>query len=57
MQVGASAADYRKRTIAMLPSITKLDNIDITEEERGQALASFKDLPPLPSPSAPAPSK
>jgi hypothetical protein len=45
--VGSSPADYRKRIIAMLPNITKLDNVDVSEEERAAA------CPPA-EPAAPA---
>ncbi|EKX53496.1 hypothetical protein GUITHDRAFT_41877, partial [Guillardia theta CCMP2712] len=39
--VGDCIATYRAQTIAMLPNITKLDNIDVTEEERREASETY----------------
>ena len=44
--VGSSPPEYRKRVIAMLPNITKLDNVDVSEEERASAA-------PSPAPASP----
>eukprot|EP00960_Hanusia_phi_P039595 753948-Hanusia_phi.AAC.5 len=42
--VGDSPATYRAQTIAILPNISKLDNIDVTEEERREAAEAYKNL-------------
>ena len=49
--VGSSASDYRKRTIAMLPTVTKLDNIDVTVKERADALDAYGHLSPTHTPN------
>jgi hypothetical protein len=54
--------DYREITIAMLPGLTKLDEIDIKDEERAAARQKFpagapKKSAPPPAKSPPPPAK
>ena len=39
----ASSSDYRARVVRALPQLRKLDNQEITEEERAAALRSFSE--------------
>mmetsp|Transcript_47660 Transcript_47660/g.119129 ORF Transcript_47660/g.119129 Transcript_47660/m.119129 type:complete len:221 (+) Transcript_47660:77-739(+) len=54
--VGSSPSDYRRQVIAMLPKIVKLDNIDVTDEERTSAEAAHtQQHAPPPRPQQPGP--
>lgn len=60
----STVEDYRLFTIAVLPQLTKLDEVDITAEEREQARTKFPDpgvrvgmAPAVPAKAAASPAK
>uniref|UniRef100_A0A6U4TTX4 U2A'/phosphoprotein 32 family A C-terminal domain-containing protein n=1 Tax=Hemiselmis andersenii TaxID=464988 RepID=A0A6U4TTX4_HEMAN len=53
--VGSSPSEYRRQVIALLPKITKLDNIDVTDEERSSAEAAQTQHPQPPRPQRTGP--
>mmetsp|Transcript_22167 Transcript_22167/g.43134 ORF Transcript_22167/g.43134 Transcript_22167/m.43134 type:complete len:216 (+) Transcript_22167:136-783(+) len=51
--VGESPSEYRQQVIALLPKITKLDNVDVSEQERISALAVHSQQPAPARPQQP----